>query len=76
MAKHSATVGLRLPPFTKTDLQNVVQALKDEGVGLKQDDLVAVLLDRATVFIGDKKALDKLGDEIRAYRKKAEPLGF
>jgi hypothetical protein len=27
-------------------------------------------------FVGDKKALDKLGSEIHAYRAKAKLLGF
>jgi hypothetical protein len=70
------THSLRLPPFTAQELKDVVEALKNEGVGLRQDDLVAVLINRATAFVGDKKALDKLGAEIRSYRAKAKPLGF
>jgi hypothetical protein len=70
------TLSLRVPPFTKTELQSVVDALKDEGVGLRQDDLVAVLISRAAVFVGNQKALEKLGTEIRTYRAKAKPLGF
>jgi hypothetical protein len=70
------TLSLRLPPFTMAELKTLMGALEDEGVGLRQDDLVAVLLARATGFVGDKKALDKLGVEIRAYRAKAKPFGF
>lgn len=70
------THSLRLPPFTAQELTDLVTALENEGVGLRQADLIAVLISRAAAFVGNKKALDALGDEIRAHRKKAKPLGF
>ena len=46
------------------------------GHGKKQDDLVAVLIHRAAAFTGDPKRLDDLGQEMRAHRIKAKPLGY
>jgi hypothetical protein len=70
------TLSLRVPPFTKTELKKIVNALEGAGVGLRQDDLVAVLIARATVVLTNKNALAKLATEIQAYRAKAKPLGF
>jgi hypothetical protein len=70
------TISFRVPPFTTKELKAVLKALKDEGVDLRQDDLVATLISRATAFIGDEVALDDLGDDVRAYKKKARRLGF
>jgi hypothetical protein len=73
----SANTGLRLPPFTRTELQSILDALGARGETVKkQDDLFAVLIARATAFVGDAKALDELGSEIRAHRVKAKAVGY
>jgi hypothetical protein len=72
----SPNVALRLPPFSKDELIALVAALKDRGDGASQHDLVAVLVHRATSFVGNDKAMDKLAAEMRAQRARARAVGY
>jgi hypothetical protein len=76
MARPPVNTGLRLPPFTKADLAAVLKALEGRGETVKQDDLIAVLLKRATALVGNKPALDLLGQEMRFHRAKARKVGY
>jgi hypothetical protein len=67
---------LRLAPFAKRDLEALVRAIEAEGQGCKQPDVVAALVNRATTLIASQRELDRLVADVKAYRKKAKPLGF
>lgn len=70
------TLALRVPPFTKKELKAAVKALNDDGVDLRQADLVGTLISRAASLVRDGDALEELGNDVRAYKKKARKLGF
>jgi hypothetical protein len=76
MPRPSPNTGLRLPPFTKAVLRSILEALEGIGESPKQDDLVAVLLDRASAECTNGKELAKLATEMRAQRAKARAIGF
>lgn len=72
----SINTGLRLPPFTKKALRSLLTTVSStQGHRVKQDDLVAVLIARASAA-SSKKDLDALGQEVRDHRIKAEKIGY
>jgi hypothetical protein len=68
--------GLRLPPSTKAQVRALLDALRDEGETVKQDDLFGALIHRARSVVGNTKALARLGEELRAQRARARSEGF
>lgn len=70
------TVGLRLPPSSKSDLTTVLDALKARGEQLRREDLVGALLHRAVRISKKRTDLDKLGADGRAQRARAKKQGF
>jgi hypothetical protein len=69
-------VSIRLAPFAKDDLNALVSAVADEGQGCKQPDIVGALIGRAREALNDPNELERLAADVRAYRKRAKPLGF
>lgn len=78
MAKRpSPNTGFRWPTFTKKELTALKKRLAvSQGHVVKQDDLVAVLIQRASATLTAQRDLDALGAEVRAQRIKAEKAGF
>lgn len=72
----SANTGMRLTPSAKKELKSLLDALKTRGWGNKQDDLVSVLLHRATALLDDTEEIDRLGNEMRLHRITAHETGY
>lgn len=77
MPRASTNTGFRWPPYTKKALRDLLgRVATAQGHRVKQDDLVAVLIQRAQASITSADALDELGSEIRDQRKRAQKLGY
>ncbi|HEX4519220.1 MAG TPA: hypothetical protein VH063_06525 [Gaiellaceae bacterium] len=77
MPRPNPNVSLRLPPFAKQDFDAIIkQLVSSQGHDIKQADLVGVLIERLRPQIGSPKIDDKLGQEIRDFRKRAAAVGY
>jgi hypothetical protein len=76
MSQPPVTVGLRLCPTTKGELQALMGALGAAGENLRQEDVVGALLRRAQEAIDDERKLERLASDARAHRKRSKTEGF